>query len=165
MATRKVWLVRSALLLLCLVLVAGGTLAYLMRPRPTYNLAADGIAIGGYDPVSYFPEGGAVPRLGDPRFTATQEGRIYRFVSLENQTRFRSDPERYEPLFGGWCAQAVAGGYKFEVDPTSHLLVGDRLLLFYRGLLGDARAEFEKTGVDASVARARVNWSALEGAR
>ncbi len=165
MATGKIWLVRSALLLLCLVLAAVGTFAYLMRPRPTYNLAADGIAIGGYDPVSYFPEGGAAPRPGDPRFTATHEGRVYRFASLENQTRFRSDPERYEPLFGGWCAQAVAGGYKFEVDPTSHLLVGDRLLLFYRGLLGDARAEFEKAGVDGSVARARANWSTLEDAR
>lgn len=165
MATRKTWLVRSALLLFSLVLMGGGGLAYLMRPRPTHNLAAGGIAIGGYDPVSYFPEGGAEPRQGDARFTATHDGRVYRFSSAANQARFLADPEHYEPLFGGWCAQAVASGYKFEVDPTSHLVVGDRLLLFYRGVLGDARAEFEKAGVDASVARARAHWSALERER
>ena len=146
------------------LLVAGGFLAYMNRERPAFNMAG-GLALSGYDPVSYFPEGGGTPRPGDSRFTAVHEGREYRFLSEGNRVRFEAAPDRYEPQFGGWCAYAVANGYKFEIDPESHLLVDGRLLLFYRGILGDARAEFEKEGVEAGLARADGNWPSLAGAR
>lgn len=146
------------------MLLAGGFFAYMNRPRPAFN-AANGLALSGYDPVSYFPEGGGTPRPGDPGFTAVHEGREYRFLSEGNRARFQAAPERYEPQFGGWCAYAVANGYKFEVDPESYLLTDGRLLLFYRGILGDARAEFEKEGVEEGLARADANWPALADAR
>src|ERR1051326_871362 len=102
-----------------IVVAGGGLFAYLGRDRPAYNVSADGVAISGYDPVSYFPEGGGRPRRGDPGFTVVRQGRTYRFASDANRDAFARDPERFEPQFGGWCAYAVANGYKFEVDPES----------------------------------------------
>jgi hypothetical protein len=135
--------------------------ASFLRDRPAFNVADDGLALGGHDPVSYFPEGGGRPRIGDPGFTATRDGRRYAFVSEEHRRRFLSSPDRYEPAYGGWCAYAVAHGYKFEVDPESYLVEGERLLLFYRGALGDARAEFEKQGTAAGIRQADENWLKL----
>jgi hypothetical protein len=144
-----------------LVLVGVGFVQYLGRARPAQNASADGLALSGYDPVSYFPEGGGVPLEGDPNRTAEHAGLRYQFASDENRTRFLQAPARYEPAFGGWCAHAVANGYKFEVDPRSFRIEGDRLLLFYDGVFGDARAEFEKQGVAEGLRKAETNWPAL----
>jgi len=75
-----------------------------------------------------------VPQPGIPTLTVTHEGRRYRFALEDNRERFTAAPSRYEPAFGGWCAYAVAHGYKFEVDPRSYLVEDDRLFGFYRGL-------------------------------
>ncbi len=144
-----------------LVLAGFGAIAYLGRARPAYNPSTDAVALGGYDPVSYFAEGGGEPRPGDPSLTAEHEGRRYRFASAANRERFVADPARYEPAYGGWCAYAVAHGYKFEVDPESYMIEDGRLLLFYRGVLGDARAEFAKEGIADGVKQADANWPAL----
>jgi hypothetical protein len=143
------------------VAVGASFVAYMKRERPAYNVSADGIAIGSYDPVSYFPEGGGRPRRGDPAITVVRQGRTYRFASEANKEVFERDPERFEPQFGGWCAYAVANGYKFEVDPESFRLQNGRLLLFYDGIFGDARAAFEKEGAQANLAKADASWPSL----
>ncbi len=160
MARRNVWR-GVAIGALALLLLGGGFVGYMNRPRPAQNASGDGLAIEGYDPVSYFPEGGGVPQPGDPSRTAEHAGLRYQFASDENRARFLSAPARYEPAFGGWCAYAVANGYKFEVEPRSFRIEGDRLLLFYDGTFGDARAEFEKEGVVEGVRKADANWSEL----
>ena len=98
---------------------------------------------------------------GTPGFTVEHEGRLYRFASEENRARFQRDPAHYEPQFGGWCTYAVANGYKFHVDPESFLVKDDRLLLFYKGALGDAKAEYEKANVATELHSADTNWQTL----
>jgi YHS domain-containing protein len=147
--------------LLVLVLLGVGLVGWSQRPLPPYLLDADQVALSGYDPVSYFPEGGSDPSPGQPSLSASHEGRVYRFESEENRRRFLAQPARYEPQYGGWCAYAVAHGYKYEVDPESFLVVDGRLLLFYRGAMGDAKAEFEREGAQQGVAQADQNWPAL----
>ena len=160
MARRRLWI--GIGLVVAVLAVAGfAAVAYLQRDRPTYNLGEDGLALAGYDPVTYFSDGGGRPLPGDPRWSATHDGRRYHFQSEANRQRFLADPEHFEPEFGGWCAYAVAHGYKFEVDPESYLIEDGRLLLFYHGMLGDARAELEKEGVAAGVKQADANWPAL----
>jgi YHS domain-containing protein len=159
-ARRRLWLAAAASGAL-LLLAAGGFAAYLGRERPPLNLSSDGLALSGYDPVSYFPEGGGAPQPGSPQYSSERDGRRYQFASEQNRARFEAQPERYEPAFGGWCAYAVANGYKFEVDPLSYRVADDRLLLFYRGWLGDAHAEFEKEGVAEGLSRADANWPQL----
>jgi hypothetical protein len=135
--------------------------ATLLRERGPLNAGADGVMLEGFDPVSYFPEGGGAPLRGDPALVVTRDGRSYRFASPENRARFAAAPGRYEPEFGGWCAYAVANGYKFEVDPESYLIEDGRLFLFYRGFLGDARAEFENEGRTAGIEQANASWPSL----
>jgi YHS domain-containing protein len=159
MKRRPLWWILVPVVVIALV--GAGAIGLSFRERKGDNVGADQIALAGYDPVSYFPEGGGRPRSGDARFTASRQGRRYHFSSEANRERFLATPERYEPAFGGWCAYAVAHGYKFEVDPESYLVEDGRLLLFYRGLLGDARAEFEKEGVASGIRQADANWPKL----
>jgi len=132
-----------------------------LNPHGAYNTGHGGLALAGYDPVAYFPEGGGSARPGDPARTIALDGRVYRFASDENLARFRADPAHYEPQYGGWCAYAVANGYRFHVDPQSFRIEDGRLLLFYKGALGDAKAEFERADVASEVRNADSNWQTL----
>jgi hypothetical protein len=144
-----------------LAIAALAVYAALNRTRAHDNVDADGLALSGYDPVSYFSEGGGAPKPGDPRWIAERDGRRYRFASAADRDAFLADPSRFEPAFGGWCAYAVAHGYKFEVDPESYRVENGRLLLFYRGVLGDARREFEKEGPENGLQQADANWPTI----
>ncbi len=161
MRRKKLWIGAGVVVVVLGVAVAGAS-AYLNRQRPTFNLTEGDLALAGYDPVGYFPEGGGTPQPGDPKWTAMQNGRRYQFVSVANRDRFTAAPGHYEPQFGGWCAYAVAHGYKFEVDPHQYLVEDDRLLLFYGGILGDARSEFIKEGAADGVSAADRNWESLK---
>jgi hypothetical protein len=160
MSRRTLWR-GVAIAALALLLVGGAFVGYMNRPRSGPNVSSDGLALGGFDPVSYFPEGGGLPLEGDPARTAEHAGLRYQFASDENRARFLRSPARYEPAFGGWCTYAIAHGYKFEVDPRSFLIENDRLHLFYSGVFGDARAEFQSEGVAEGLRHADLNWSKL----
>jgi hypothetical protein len=56
----------------------------------------------------------------------------------------------------------MLGGFEFEVDPQSRLVDDGRLFFFYRGLLGDARQEFDKEGRAEGIRQADRNWSTLQ---
>lgn len=92
-----------------------------------YNLQ-EGVALKGYDPVSYFPEGGGVPRVGT--LPVTFEGVVYRFADAENARLFGTDPAKYAPTYGGWCAYAMASGSQVDIDPMIYTLHGRRLHFF-----------------------------------
>lgn len=86
-----------------------------------------GVAVQGYDVVSYRTDAG--PQLGSDQFTATFDGATYRFASEANLDTFNSNPARYVPAYGGFCAYGVAKGKKFEIDPTAYSVVDDVLYL------------------------------------
>jgi len=157
-----VWLATAALVLGgCGPKLAGGAeteKALEQRPAlPDYNLSRDRLAIEGFDPVSYFPEGGGAPKAGDPSLSATYEGVTYHFVSAENRERFLAAPRHYEPAYGGWCAYAMAKGNKISVDPEAYELQNDRLLLFYRTALNDTRDKWAEKP-DDMIIDADINW-------
>jgi YHS domain-containing protein len=93
-----------------------------------FNLSK-GIAIGGYDPVSYF-DGKPVPGRVDQEYEYL--GVRYRFSSSKNLTRFKEAPDKYEPAYGGWCAYAMGeSGEKVKIDPLTYKILNGRLYLFY----------------------------------
>ncbi len=108
------------------------------------NLSDGGLALEGYDPVSYFDRG---PERGRAELTAAHDGARYRFASPENRARFLADPERYLPRYGGWCAfgmgvdEAELGvpRERYGVDPESWEISGGELYLFHRSTFVDAR--------------------------
>ena len=45
---------------------------------------------------------------------------------------FASNPAKYEPQYGGWCAYAMGhDGSKVEVDPETFKIINGKLFLFY----------------------------------
>lgn len=129
-------------------------------PRDTsqLNLAQDGTALSGYDPVSYHAEAG--PRKGDPKIATTYRGVRYLFSTPENRLAFLADPEHHEPAYGGWCAYGIAKGQKFEIDPQSFLIQDGRLLVFYNRDGNDTRKPWQEDA-PANERRADANWKKL----
>ena len=96
--------------------------------QKNFNLQR-GLALEGYDPVSYFT---GKPEEGKKEFADSYRGVTYYFSSPSNRELFRRSPERYEPAYGGWCAYAMgASGEKVKVDPETFKIVEGRVYLFY----------------------------------
>src|SRR5262252_6448706 len=70
------------------------------------------IAIGGYDPVSYFADG--QPQKGNEAFWFAFDDAVYLFKSAGHRAQFAADPERYAPQYNGFCAGGLSKGYKVE---------------------------------------------------
>lgn len=85
------------------------------------------IAIGGYDPVSYFAEGHA--RKGTAQISIDHAGSTWQFSSRENAERFRASPADFMPAYGGRCAFACSLGKEETGDPTRWAIRGGRLFL------------------------------------
>jgi YHS domain-containing protein len=131
------------------------------RDVSQFNLDKEGVAIGGYDPVSYF-EGKGVPQKGDAAITYRYRGVNYRFASAEHLETFKKDPTRYEPSHGGWCSTAMVEGQKVEINPKAFRVTDGRLFLFYKTVLYDARDAWTKDE-PASTTKADGNWKKLSG--
>jgi YHS domain-containing protein len=94
-----------------------------------FNLEG-GIAIQGYDPVSYFTENKAVK--GNPNIIFTYGSVKYYFSTKANRELFKKSPEKYEPQYGGWCAFAMGDdGSKVEINPETFKIIDGKLYLFY----------------------------------
>jgi len=142
------------------------------RPAPAgswravegYNLSGNGLALEGYDPVSYFPEGGGKPLRGQPGIEQRHRGVLYRFADERHRELFRANPERFEPQHGGWCSYAMGKtGEKVEVDPEAFRLTDGQLHLFYVSWLNDTRKSWDED--TAALERAAdANWARLEAA-
>lgn len=119
------------------------------------NFNQSGVALEGYDPVSYFSE---KPTPGDPAINFTYQGGIYYFANKANQSAFQAAPEKYLPQYGGYCATAVSEGRTFGIDPTNYNLTDGKLYLFYNGELGDTKPTWD---ADAENRRknADANWA------
>jgi len=89
--------------------------------------ASKGPAIDGHDAVAYFTDARPVP--GDARFTVDWNGATWRFASQENLDRFKAEPERYAPQYGGYCAYAMSGGALSPGDAKRWRVEGGKLYL------------------------------------
>ncbi|MGI9327847.1 MAG: YHS domain-containing (seleno)protein [Pseudomonadales bacterium] len=111
-----------------LLLSLSSALALANPEGPTPNCAPDGVAVGGYDLVSYRSESGPVPGL--PELVVSHEGSDYRFSNVENRARFRSNPEAYLPVYKGWCAATLSFGKLACPNYTNYKIENGELLLF-----------------------------------
>ncbi len=121
MLTRRTFLVSAAAIPAATLLVQPAAAA----EPPVY--ATDGVAINGYDPVAYFTESKAVK--GSPDHTSEWEGATLQFTSAANKAMFDSNPEKFAPKYGGYCAYAVSKGYIATTDPDAWSIHEDRLYL------------------------------------
>lgn len=88
----------------------------------------DGVAVGGYDVISYRQDNG--PELGAEEFNATFEAAQYWFASDSNLQTFLKNPRRYAPAYNGYCAITLALGRVTCPQYDNFKIEDDRLLLF-----------------------------------
>ncbi|ODC00388.1 YHS domain protein [Candidatus Thiodiazotropha endoloripes] len=74
----------------------------------------NGVILDGHDVVAYHTQGTAVE--GSSKYTAVYNDAIYQFSSSDNRDLFHSNPEKYAPAYGGFCAYGATLGKKFQVD-------------------------------------------------
>jgi YHS domain-containing protein len=111
-----------------------------------------GLAIKGYDPVSYFITGKPTPGLA--QFSTTYNGATYRFASADNRIRFLAAPEKFLPQYGGYCAYAIALNKIADIDPDEWAIVKDKLYL-NNGFLAQTLWSFDKSG---NIVKGDRNW-------
>ncbi len=118
----------------------------------------NGIALQGYDPVTYFAQQKAVK--GKKDITLNYQGATYYFASAESRETFRKNPAVYEPQYGGWCAYAMAKGEKVEVDPETFKIVDNKLYLFYNKYFNNTLKSWNKDEAHLK-ANADKNWNQI----
>jgi hypothetical protein len=131
---------RALPLTFMLVLVVSyGVLLPVLRPaaEPIEVNSHTGLAISGFDPVTYFIDG--KPELGRSGLELNLGGAIWQFRNEGNRAAFAAHPEVYRPRFGGYDPMAVARGESVPGHPLIWALLGERLYLFYDA---KARATF-----------------------
>ncbi len=149
-------------LLLTLIAVFGLStlgIAQDMMSTKHLNVDDDGIAIKGYDPVSYFIS--EEPQEGKESLTYEYEGATYQFASQENLDTFKADPSKYAPAYGGWCAYAVGNGYTADANPQTFKILDGKLLLFYNKFFTNTLDKWNKYEENLSK-NAEQNWSEIK---
>ena len=114
-----------------------------------------GVAIDGYDPITYFIE--AEPQRGLPDYEYRWGGVPWYFASAANRDVFMRAPEVYAPQYGGHGAMGLARGYLSDGKPRIYVIAGMKLYLFYSA----ANREAFLLSQDEAIAQAAANWPAL----
>jgi YHS domain-containing protein len=123
--------------------------------RSQFNLD-NGVAVSGYDPVTYFRQQKAIK--GKKEFAVFHQGVTYYFSSAENKEEFKKDPSKYEPQYGGWCAYAMGkDGSKVEIDPATFKIIDGKLYLYYNKFFNNTLKSWNRDEQNLKT-KADVNW-------
>lgn len=94
-----------------------------------YTSFFSSIAVGGYDTVAYFSK--KKPVKGSAKYQTKYKGVMWQFSNLENLKKFKLNPKRYAPQYGGYCAWAVAKNKTAKGDPLQWSIYNNKLYLNY----------------------------------
>ena len=106
--------------------LSGGWQAFGGSTQSLVNVK-DGVAIYGYDSVSYFTDG--KPTKGSPEFEYIWRGAKWQFSSAEHRDLFAKQPEAYAPHFGGFCAKSMVDGEVAAPNPNIWSIIDSKLYL------------------------------------
>ena len=127
-----------------------------LKAGGAYNPLHAGLGAKGYDVVNYFTEG--KPAQGRDSYAVEYGGVKWQFVSADHRDRFKADPQRYVPQYGGFCSWGVANGKLFDVDPVNGWRIVDGKL--YMNFNADIQKVFDKDP-GGFITRANANWPHL----
>ena len=140
-------------LTLALLLVTSMALAQ----TKDFNLKKQ-VALDGYDPVSYFDN---KPEEGTAEIKTTYNGVIYYFINQQNLSKFKANPSKYEPAYGGWCAYAMGEtGEKVKIDPETFKIIDGKLYLFYNFWGNNTLTDWNKNEKTLKT-KAEQNWKKI----
>jgi YHS domain-containing protein len=126
--------------------------AAVLAADPVYTSTWNNRAVSGYDPVAYFTQG--KPVKGDSTHSFKYKGATWYFASKENLEKFKADPVKYAPQYGGYCAWAIAMGKTASADPKYWKIVDGKLYLNYDQ---DIQKKWEKD-VPGFIQKANSAW-------
>ena len=115
----------------------------------------DGVALKGYDPVSYFTD--MKPEMGMSDISYKWGGATWRFTSKDHMKMFKENPSKYAPQFGGYCAYALSLNKLVPADPA-YWTMKNRML--YVNANADAQKLFRKDET-GNIEKAEKNWKSL----
>jgi YHS domain-containing protein len=148
-------------IILILFIVLSSTIGFAQtatKRAKEFNLEK-GIAIQGYDPVTYFTQNKALK--GKKEIATSYEGVNYCFSSQANKDLFLKTPSSYEPQYGGWCAYAMgSAGEKVEINPETFKLLDGKLYLFYNAYFNNTLKSWNKDETNLKK-KADINWKKL----
>ena len=87
-----------------------------------------GLALGGYDAVSYFTESKAVK--GSKTYSVEWKDATWLFSSDTNRQRFVASPAAFAPQYGGYCSNQMSLGNLSDIDADVWRIIDDKLYLF-----------------------------------
>jgi hypothetical protein len=117
----------------------------------------NGLALGGYDAVTYFTEPEPLP--GSPDYALMWRGATWLFVGPETMAMFEMDPKSYAPQFGGYCAYGVAEGQLAPGNPEIFSVIEGRLYLNF----SRKQQQEWSANLDSLISQAQANWPDLSG--
>lgn len=141
-------------ILILTVLLITNTFLFAGQTMQPVN-AKNGVALRGYDVVSYFKD--AKPTKGDKKFQHTWNGAKWFFANEANKSLFALNPGKYAPQFGGYCAYAASKNYIYDADPQFWKIVDNKLYLNYNG---DAKQIWEQD-IPGNIKKGHENWPQL----
>ncbi|MCB0666061.1 MAG: hypothetical protein KDC80_09580 [Saprospiraceae bacterium] len=143
------------LLMILLVVSCGHTYSQDQARLPKVFNQTNGLALDGYDPVSYFQKN---PQRGSPDLIYKHQGLTFYFQSESNRQTFINSTDAYLPQYGGWCAYAMAqSGKLVSVDPETYKLINGKLYLFYNAYLNNTLKKWNKNENEYLI-QSRNNW-------
>ncbi len=120
------------------------------------SVANSVVGLQGYDLVSY--HNSEKPLQGNGNHVVTIDGVNYLFTNAKNKRKFASNPEKYLPAYGGYCAYGAAVGKKFIADPTVWRVVDDTL---YLNLDANVSKIWVKD-IPGNIEKADANWKEIK---
>lgn len=128
------------------------------QSEPHLNLE-NGIAVKGYDLVSYFSKKKAVK--GTKKFSYKYNGATYFFASEKNLAIFKKSPVQYLPQYGGYCAFAMGdNGKKVDINPKTFKVKEGKLFLFYNAYFNNTLTPWNEDEENLKI-KADKNWRNL----
>ncbi|WP_027394865.1 MULTISPECIES: YHS domain-containing (seleno)protein [Aquimarina] len=142
-----------------IVLLFLGLATTVSAQQVDYNVKK-GFVAEGYDVTEYFNNKAT---KGDSRYTATYDNAKYKFVSQSNLEKFKSNPEKFIPQYGGYCAYAVgAKAEKVDIDPETYEIRDGKLYLFYNSWGINTLTKWNEEGAVVLKEKADVNWQKIK---
>ena len=99
-----------------------------MKP---FNAVPEGdskLMLKGFDVVSYFTQNQHA--MGQARFSSVYEGITFRFANAQHKALFDANPKKYQPEYGGFCANGIGYGIPWGGDGDTWRMVNGRLFIF-----------------------------------
>ena len=103
------------------------------------------LMLKGADVTAYFTK--AKYEQGKPEFRSTYEGVDFRFASAQSKALFDSEPAKYLPQYGGYCADGIVYAIPWGGDADTWKMINGKVYIFGGQSSKDAFELDEKTNL------------------